>query len=161
MKKLLTVLLVLISSINLYSQTELDSLVLIKINQYRISLGLDKLEFCKKSFLASEHHTKYMIDSKKLCHIENSETPKPKNRLSKYGVKSFHIVSENCSALHFNTLNNEIIAQGIFNNWKESPNHNNNMIRPELKYMGVSVIKVLPREGEEFTLIMATLVLWG
>ena len=124
MKKLLTTLLVLISSINLYSQTELDSLVLVKINQYRVSLGLNKLEFSKETFLAAQHHTKYMINVGEIGHKENSETPNTYHRLLKYGVDNFTLVGENCTTIHMNGQTILEMSESIFNNWKESPSHN-------------------------------------
>ena len=44
MKKLITILF-LFTSVTLFAQTKLDSLVLVKVNDYRTSKGLTKVEF--------------------------------------------------------------------------------------------------------------------
>ena len=160
MKKLLTTLLVLISSINLYSQTELDSLVLVKINEYRISLGLDKLEFSKESFLASQHHTKYMINVGEIGHIENSETPKAYHRLLKYGVDNFTLVGENCTTINMNGQTIFEMSESIFNSWKESPSHNKTMTIPEFTNAAVSCGEGTLKKYGGYSLVFSTLVMW-
>jgi len=147
-------------SINLYSQTELDYLVLEKVNNYRVSLGLDELEFSKESFLASQHHTKYMINVGELGHIENSETPKAYHRLLKYGVDNFTLVGENCTTINMNGQTIFEMSESIFNNWKESPSHNKIMTTPEFTNAAVSCGEGTLKKYGGYSFVFSTLVIW-
>lgn len=160
MKKVLFTLLSLILTFNLYSQTELDYLVLEKVNNYRVSLGLDELEFCDKSFLAAKHHTEYMVSKKELGHSEENSTPRPRHRLAKYGQNSCLKVGENCSGIPFNGQSIELVAEEIVNNWKNSPIHNMIMITPDFTHAAVCCLNGTIKQYNGYDYILTTLVLY-
>lgn len=59
MKKFLTILLTLLSIIS-YSQTKLDIEIFNVINQYRVSNGLNKLDWRQDAFGVVKKHNDYM-----------------------------------------------------------------------------------------------------
>lgn len=145
---------------HVYSQTELDYLVLEKVNNYRVSLGLDELEFCDKSFLAAKHHTEYMVSKKELGHGEENSTPRPRHRLSKYGQNSCLKVGETCSAIPFGGQSIDAVAEKVVNNWKKSPKHNRIITDPELNYAASCSLEGVLVAYEGYNFILTTLVLY-
>lgn len=161
MKKILFTLILSIVSINLYSQTELDYLVLKKINEYRVSLNLKNLVFCEKSFLAAKHHTEYMVNEREVGHKENNTTPNPYDRLMKYYPNvSWKEVGENCTGTPFHGQNINELAEDIVNNWKTSPIHNEIMTDPDFIYCGVSCLEGTVKKYDGYPFMISTLILW-
>lgn len=161
MKKILFTICTLVLSLNLYSQTELDYLVLEKINEYRDELGLGNLEFCTQTYLSAEHHTNYMIDVGELGHREDSETPKAYHRLLKYGIDDFTLVGENCTTINLNGQSISEMSETIFNNWKTSPSHNKIMTNPEFTKAAVSCNEGTLKQYDGYPFMFSTLVLWN
>ena len=109
------------------------------VNEERAShdrklLGLDA--YLKK---AADDHAKYIANIKTLSHEQTDIKKKnPKDRVHLYGGNSFVLVGEN---LLFTSIKDQIysdadldvLALKMFNLWKKSPNHYNNMI--EHKYL--------------------------
>jgi len=160
MKKVLFTLLSLILTFNLYSQTELDYLILKKVNEYRVSLGLNMLDFCDKSFLAAQHHTEYMVSKKSIGHSEENLTPTPRHRLAKYGQNSCLKVGETCSAVSFGGQSIDEVSKEVVNNWKKSPKHNRIITDPELTYASSCSLEGGLDGYEGYNFILTTLVLY-
>ena len=110
------------------------------INDYRVSLGLNPL---KTSDLLSESGDKHATDMAKYDffnhYTERSDWFEPGDapwdRMATVGYT-------------FNTYKGENIAAGqttaaqVFDAWKNSPSHNENMVDPNYKVMGISLIFV-------------------
>jgi uncharacterized protein YkwD len=143
MRQLITLLLVILT-LNGYSQTELDKLVFEKINTYRLSKGLSPLKWDDKTFNASKHHTEYQVKNKIVGHNEKNNTPSPKSRLDYYGVDYFY-TGENCAKVIIGITekysNDEYLSSEIVDGWKNSPYHNKIMLGENYKFGGVSCIK--------------------
>ena len=127
MKNLL-VLIFLVFTFSLFSQTRLDSLVLKEINDYRVSLKLNPLTFSKDCFQISETHTKKLIQTKNsIYHSDN--------------FIGAEVVTRVSSRLDFNEKDIEvIIPKEIVNSWKKSPEHNRIITSPKYKFGGSSAI---------------------
>ena len=77
MKKLITILF-LFTSVTLFAQTKLDSLVLVKVNDYRTSKGLTKVEFDNICYKSAENQASYLFKNDSIGHSQNNigfETP--------------------------------------------------------------------------------------
>lgn len=109
-----------------------------KINQYRLSLHLSKLEWSGEIYLSAEHHTKYMVKNDIVTHDEIGNTPKLRDRLTKYGGVS-NYVSEICLGRLVHDDNDiETLSNGIVKQWRDSPPHNKLMTNPKITHMGSS-----------------------
>jgi len=60
MKNLLIIITLLITTF-VSAQTKLDSLVLVKVNEYRTSKGLTKVDFDTVSFLSADNQANYLF----------------------------------------------------------------------------------------------------
>ena len=60
MKKIISILFLFLTT-TLFAQSKLDSLVLVKVNEYRTSLGLNKVQFDTISFLAADNQASYLF----------------------------------------------------------------------------------------------------
>ena len=144
MRQLITLLLVLVT-LNGYSQTELDKLVFEKVNQYRISKGLSELVWCDKAYNASKQHSIYLNNEGELTHKEKNDTPTPLSRLKKHNITNIVSYGENCGLIMTGSdeeySSNEILSTLIVDSWKKSPPHNKIMLTPNFTYTGVSCVK--------------------
>ena len=77
MKKFLTILLTLLSIIS-YSQTKLDIEIFNVINQYRVSNGLNKLDWRQDAFGVVKKHNDYMRVAGSYSHDEPIDIPNHK-----------------------------------------------------------------------------------
>ena len=117
-----------------YNTAELETLDL--INDYRASLGLNRLEKINHISYKSEEHDIYMIDHKVFNHddfIERSE-----NIMKVLGAKT---VAENI-ALNYTT------PKSVFNAWLNSPKHKVNIVG-NYTHFGIA-IKEDPATGEKY-----------
>jgi uncharacterized protein YkwD len=140
MKNIIFILILTLTTLSLSAQTQLDYLVLEKINEYRIENGLPELGWCDKTYLASKHHTEYMIKVGDVLHREKNNTPKPSDRLLLYNV-DFNICGENCTSVLLREdylLTVEEMANHIVQNWKDSPTHNSIMLDNDFNSGAVS-----------------------
>jgi len=136
-----TILLLLISIMG-FSQTRLDSLVLVEINSYRNSKGLDSVRYSTTNFKASNHHSKYLVRTGKIGHTEDTLVS-TSDRVKFYGGKSTHI-GENVSSLALNIKDSDDqylnkISKEIVRSWINSPEHNK-MLLSNFKFAGVSCV---------------------
>ena len=148
----------------IFSQTELDMLVLKKINEHRVSNGLDELQFLSVGFDAAEHHSNYLAEIKDVRHDEdNYKTSSPTRRLGYYGSGYTGWVGENCADTEDRNKSIDYQATDIFNLWLNSPKHNANMLNKNFKYGAVSCVKYsgVFSDGEEYKRIVATFIAWN
>lgn len=148
MKFIQTLFLLLISIVS-FSQTRLDSLVLIEINSYRISKGLDSVKYSDINFKASNHHSKYLVRTGKIGHTEDTLVS-TSDRVKFYGGRSTHI-GENVSSLSLNVKDSDDqylnkISKSIVKSWMESPEHNR-ILLSNFKFAGVSCITTKKSTG--------------
>jgi len=141
--KIATTILLFLFSLSIFSQTSIDSLVLVKVNQYRNSKGLNSVVFSDTNFKSALHHTKYMVDNSVVTHSEDTLIDTG-DRLSFYG-SNFNSFGENILLTNKNFKSNDSemldkIANEIVKTWKESPEHNKILIGKSFKYLGTSTI---------------------
>ena len=136
------------------SEKSRDSILLMLINNYRESNGLNKLTFAPALDSACELHTYWMLKEQKIAHVESSINkdgkiyPKFTDRILKFDPNWMfdnHIILENCggansvvgndTTIQFNRITKESVHE-IFNGWKASPRHNAAMLDEHVKYLG-------------------------
>jgi uncharacterized protein YkwD len=144
MKNLLIIISLFITSF-VNAQTKLDSLVLVKVNEYRISKGLTKVEFDTVSFLAADNQASYLFKNDSIVgHSQNNigfETPG--KRYIYFGGNEHASTAEVCNTINTNLkvdnytyLDN--LAKLIVDAWKNSFEHNKILIDPKYKFAGAS-----------------------
>jgi len=164
MKKIINIILFVLLSTPVFSQTELDMLVLKKINEYRVSNGLNKLQFLSVGFDAAEHHSNYLAEIEDVRHDEdNNETSSPKRRLSYYGSGYTGWVGENCLDIEDRDKSIEYKANHMVNLWSNSPKHNANMLNKNFKYGAVSCVNYsgVFSDGEKYKRTVVTFIGWN
>jgi uncharacterized protein YkwD len=131
-----------------------DSIFLMLINNYRVSNGLNKLNYSLALDSACELHTYWMLKEQKVEHEEFSINrdgelyPQFTDRILKFDPSWFSdhkILFENCGAaksiigndpkIQFKRITKESVYE-IFNGWKTSPGHNAAMLNEHVKYLG-------------------------
>lgn len=117
------------SNIQTAQENELFDLV----NEHRLSIGLNELQFESVSYYYAKEHTKYMIEEGQTSH--NSFGDRAQNISDKTGASN---VSENV-AKDYDT------AMEAFEAWLDSPNHRKNL---EGDYTH-SALSILPDEEGE------------
>jgi uncharacterized protein YkwD len=134
-----------------------DSIFLTLINNYRLSMGLNKLTYVNVLNSACELHTNWMLNVQKVEHDETSLNidgkmyPTFKDRIAKYDpswLSDHKKLFENCGAaksftgndptIQFKRITKESVHE-IFNGWKASPRHNAAMLDEHVKYLGFSL----------------------
>lgn len=141
MKITTTILLILFHLVS-FSQTRLDSLILVKINEYRVSKGITSVVFSDVNCSAAIHHTNYMVSESLLTHTEDTlETVK--DRLFFYGgIQSKY--GENITFVSKNLKSTDDvdykISTLIVDSWKKSPQHNKILLSKTFKFAGVGTI---------------------
>jgi uncharacterized protein YkwD len=142
---IITATYIFISSL-VFSQTKLDSLVFDKLNQYRNSLGLSKIDWDSTSFIAAKNHSQYLnnaSDSSKIISGHNQPTPGSERLSDRFG-KDFLSLAEVATGFHYSIKDNsdlylDEIAEVSIKNFIKSPMHNLAITNPKFKFTGVSV----------------------
>lgn len=117
------------SNIQTAQENELFDLV----NEHRLSLGLNELQFESVSYYFAKEHTKYMIEDGKTSHTNFGQ--RAKSISDKTGASD---VSENVAKDYDSVIE-------AFEAWLESPNHRKNL---EGDYTH-SALSILPDEEGE------------
>ena len=146
--KYLVIILLFISSLS-FTQTKLDSLVFDRINQYRDSIGLNKVEWDSIAFKSANNHSTYLSNNSTnnniICgHKQNTpgyETPSNRWRKFKGEDKTYFAEISNFTTINkkedsdyfYSLIVNEIIK--LFINSEE---HKKAMINDKVKFVGVS-----------------------
>jgi uncharacterized protein YkwD len=147
MNKLISILAILLLSNTLIAQSNLELRVFEKINEYRDSLGLKKLECHNICHKGSELQSNYLLSNKVvMSHTQDDpelETPE-KRYLKAGGVNKHQMIGEVCSMLNKNYKISDInlydkIANEIVNGWRKSKEHNNILTSSKLLYGGISI----------------------
>ena len=144
MKKIISIIF-LFFSLSVFAQTKLDSLVLVKVNDYRASLGLDKVQFDTVSFLAADNQSSYLFKNDSIVgHSQNNiGFENPNKRYIYFGGNKRSSTGEVCNAVNTNLkVDNNMyldnLAKLIVDVWKESFGHNKILIDPKYKFAGAS-----------------------
>lgn len=122
------------------------------INELRISLKLNPLSFQPKLQKAAQNHTDYLIQTKTLSHDQkNPFTKTPSDRVKNAGGTTFELVGENILKSKripkpFDETELKLHAKALFEQWKNSPPHYQNMINPSYTLADFS-FKVQTTEG--------------
>ena len=136
--KLFLIFLFTVSS--LFSQTRLDSLVLVELNAYRSSLKLEPVSFSKDCFVISENHSTELVKTKNvLKHSDN--------------FIGAEVVQVNYNfTIPIDDKDPELVlAKEIIKGWKNSTEHNRIMTSSKYKFAGVSTKMVSEvRKGSKF-----------
>ncbi len=143
MKITTTIFLILFYLVS-FSQTRLDSLVLVKINEYRISKGIPAVMLSDVNCNAAIHHSKYLIPYPFLKHTEDTLVT-VKDRVIFYGGDKETLYGENITFVSKNYQSNDImiddkLANEIVDSWKKSKNHNKILLDKRFKFAGVGTI---------------------
>ena len=153
MKKIISILFLFLS-VSVFAQTKLDSLVLVKVNEYRISKGLNKVQFDTVSFLAADNQASYLFKNDSIVgHGQNSigfETPG--KRYIYFGGNKNASTAEVCNNVNTNLkINNDTylnnLAKLIVDAWKSSFEHNKILINSKYKFAGVSTKSTISSTG--------------
>jgi uncharacterized protein YkwD len=144
MKNLIIIIALFINSF-VNAQTKLDSLVLVKVNQYRTSLGLTKVEFDTVSYLAADNQASYLFKNDSIVgHSQNNIGFETLNkRYIYFGGKQHASIAEICNAVDTNLrVDNDMyldnLAKLIVDAWKGSFEHNKILIDPKYRFAGAS-----------------------
>jgi len=128
------------------AQTSLEEKVFQKINEYRDSLQLSKLEWDSACYKGSSLQSTYLKSTNGIVsHNNKNESIKnAKERFKLSGGKKTLLLAEICNSTNKNykvvdTLIEEKLAIEIVALWKKSPTHNKMMINPRMRYGGCSV----------------------
>ena len=151
MRKLILIVFIFLGSI-IYSQSMLDSLILVNINNYRAKKNLEKLEFSSVAYKAAEHHNIYLNNNpgQPIAHYEDNETPNHWHRLKKYTDRNdgnFWRSAENLwGAMQIEIdLNEETdqlkkLAREAVKDWIKSPRHKKNLLLGQLERAAIHSI---------------------
>lgn len=147
MKNLLIIIALFINSF-VNAQTKLDSIVLVKVNEYRTSLGLTKVQFDTVCYKAADNQASYLANiyiangmkSYTMGHTQNVKGFETSGkRLNYFGKYKFLKNAEICNFEFLNvndndTLGYDKLATKILNLWKSSVTHNAVIIDPDYKF---------------------------
>ena len=142
MKKFLTILLTLLSIIS-YSQTKLDMEIFNVINQYRVSNGLNKLDWRQDAFGVVKKHNDYMRVAGSYSHDEPIDIPKnkelqtPGKRFTDANIW-WYGVGENISCMPYSDSSLVFTAREIVDSWIASTGHNRLLINETMEFGSVS-----------------------
>ena len=99
------------------------------INSYRASKGLSKLALSRTLGAAAEHHSKDMARYNYFSHTLRGGIAWSTN-ITNHGYRSSATMGENIAAGHSS-------AEDTFQQWKNSPGHNKNMLNPNFRAIGI------------------------
>jgi len=144
MKNLLIIITLFISSF-VNAQSKLDSLVLVKVNEYRTSLGLNKVQFDTVSFLAADNQASYLFKNDSIVghNQKNIGFETPGKRYIYFGGNKNASTAEVCNSVNMNIKVSDDtyldkLSTLIVDSWKKSPGHNKILITDKYKFTGVS-----------------------
>jgi uncharacterized protein YkwD len=152
MKNLITIIALFITTF-VSAQTKLDSLVFVKVNEYRISLGLNKVEFDNICYKSAENQASYLFKNDSIGHSQNNigfETPN--KRYIYFGGNEHTSTAEVCNSVNMNFKVNDSVyldklATLIVDAWKSSFEHNKILINSKYKFAGVSTKSTISSTG--------------
>lgn len=143
MKAIISILLLLSIHAKAFNEFELNSKLLRAINEYRISNGLDTLEYDSICNNAAIHHSNYLSKLGILTHDELldvdsfNEIDTLENRF--IGLTESYIVGENIMLISdtaSRSLDN--IVKVTMNGWKNSKEHNDLLLDPGMNKAAIN-----------------------
>jgi uncharacterized protein YkwD len=153
MKKIISILFIFLS-ITVFAQTKLDSIVLVKVNDYRSSLGLSKVQFDTVCFLAADNQSNYLfkVDSIVGHNQKNIGFETPGKRYIYFGGNEHASIGEVCNSIPINLKDDDTmklvkLANSIVDAWKKSPDHNKILTTDKYKFASVSTKVKTSRAG--------------
>lgn len=153
MKSLFSILFLLIGFLT-YSQSSLDSQVMIKLNYYRDSLNVGKIQFNQTCHRTAEIQSTYLKETNEKRNEKSfivghsnqtSGFEKTSDRYEKSGGKKYKHLGENVAFFSFNvkitdtTDSYSKLTDQIIRAWKKSPEHNRIMISSSFNYGACSI----------------------
>jgi len=127
------------------TQTKLDGIVLVKVNEYRTSLGLTKVQFDKVCYKAADNQSSYLLLKKNIVGHEqdNIEFKTLLKRYINFGGNKRSSIAEVCNSVNKNLeVDNDMyldsLAKLIVSTWRNSREHDEILISPKYKFIGVS-----------------------
>lgn len=161
MKRKIISILLTVLTLNVYSQTDLESLLFQKINEYRVEKGLNTLKWDDATYKSTQVHTEYMVKNDKLSHTENSKTPSFTDRIRLFSDKNYIAGYENVNKVYYTDNSIDKISDLILSSWKSSKGHNSAMLGKRCTIGAVSCGDISESEdGYTFNFKYSTLVLW-
>ena len=125
MKLLTLISIFLMSTLFSFSQTKLDSLVVVKINEFRASQNLPKLQLDTQRLHLAQDHSNSLLDDSLIGHSD-----------FEYKLKN-DFIGENISHCNLNVRNRNfdpvMVAEKIVKLWINSPGHNSVLVGPYSK----------------------------
>jgi uncharacterized protein YkwD len=144
MKNLITIIALFITTF-VSAQSKLDSLVLVKVNEYRISLGLNKVEFDTVCYLAADNQASYLFKNDSvLSHKQkNIGFETIGKRYVYFGGNERASIAEVSNSVNMNLKADDVdyldkLANLILDAWKKSVDHNKILTTEKYKFAGVS-----------------------
>jgi hypothetical protein len=152
MKKIISILFLFLS-VGVFAQSKLDSLVLVKVNEYRTSKGLNKVQFDTVCYKAAKCQATYLAKKQIVGHNQDiKEFETLTKRLKAFNKNNFLKAGEVCNFVPMNlnskdTLGYDKLANKIVEAWKNSPLHNKVLIDNELKYAANYSYEIVKESG--------------
>ena len=154
MKLLALISIFLMSTLFSFSQTKLDSLVVVKINEFRASQNLPKLQLDTQRLHLAQDHSNSLLDDSLIGH-------------SDFDLKlTNHFIGENISHCNLNVRNRSfdqvMVAEKIVKLWINSPGHRQVLLGRNYSKAGCATVMVGKPTGilnvENVTFITTLLV---
>lgn len=152
MKKIISILFLFLS-VSVFAQSKLDSLVLVKVNEYRTSKGLNKVQFDTVCYKAAKCQATYLAKKQIVGHEQNVKGFETHDkRLNVFGKYKFLKTAEVCNFVPLNintkdTLGYDKLATKIVEAWKNSPDHNAALIDPAYKFAANCSYEIVKKSG--------------
>ncbi len=132
-----------------FNESSIEQSVLSLVNQERTSLGLSKLTWNNTLYKSAKIRSDEMAKAKLGLNISHTRPNGTtwSTTLAEVGYSDYYAYAgENLAAiqdgnLSRDTVDNQSIAQKLFDGWKNSEGHYKAIIRPETKEIGIAVTK--------------------
>lgn len=131
------------------------------INDYRLENGRQPLQLDDILVNAAESQCAYMVKYDTLTHVQKRGTMKTVEKRVKYFKgDQFETVGENIlyeyvPSFRMNKKELEALASTLFNRWKNSPEHNANMLNTEFTFGGIRIASDAKKSRVFSTLVLA------
>jgi|21_taG_2_1085346.scaffolds.fasta_scaffold05985_2 uncharacterized protein YkwD len=168
MKKFL-ILLFIICFKPAFSQTDLDYLLFIKINDYRVENGLSSWQWDHFIWTVAQKHTQYQSKSGYMGHREDIDIKnhnevtglldrfKEKKVYEHYVCNKSIVVAENVLVVLAKNKSIVELAELMLQMWIDSPPHHGTLLHPDYKYGSISCLKGNHWNGAQGNWIYVTL----
>ena len=122
--------------------SEAETYLLKRLNDYRTENGLNPLEFRQDLSESARYKSLAMLQYDYFSHDNPNLGGKPFDYLMWDVLDlSYTSVGENLAFIGNSSPDMKIEAEELFQGWKNSPSHNEQMLNPYHKYIGIGVIR--------------------